>query len=709
MKKRVKLTKSPSSGKHMGDQMGYGLYRGQGVRDFQQFTQNDPGTDLRTTYPESPRDKANIEVEKGEKIIARDGLSIFDVGGKKHSKGGTPVKAEPGSYVVSDFIGAPKILQAQMGFEVKSDKKKDNTWARVLDSKVKSKDYNRLSQLLQIAQSGMQVDPHELKTAQIKFPVYQDYVSKAALGGELSKALLGKEYEIPQLGMPALQKMQGQQQQGGGQQQGGIPAQPQMGVGGHVLPMYQQAPGTVAAQLKIDSNTGKVYYAPRAPKDFDLTGWNQYRSAPNDVMFYQHPGQAGSNEAGSYAGGYGVRGGGGRSRVSVDDILNHPEIYKTFHKNMAGAPDDIKKAAAYQLLHGKMPGKYIPGKTTPGEDEKYVYTQPDKEEGDGYDGGDYEDYGDDEGGSKDEGSSETYTNPYGRIPYEQDILGVAGAMRDKYAYHNVPPTQVKAQPAYIDPTFINTDAANRLMQSQARTSMEDASLYAGSPQSQGARQQQVNAQLFPSLIPAAMQTNAQNAQSAMNVAQYNNQIYNQSAQQDAAATNALIDKNANFIYNVDKSRVMADNKVQNQLSNLLSNSGNTYLMNQRYPQMAFNPLSYDVAFKQGYGKTYNDQAAASGMGGYGAEGTSFPSAQYEELIKRGMAAGDTREVAAAHAWDMIQRSQPRYRSSYNQTTGMPGPYTTSGYGGYSGGSYGGYNDTYEEGGYIPEYNVGGWF
>lgn len=698
MKKRVKLTKSPSSGKHMGDQMGYGLYRGQGVRDFQQFTQNDPDTDLRTTYPESPRDKANIEVEKGEKIIARDGLSIFDVGGKKHSKGGTPVKAEPGSYVVSDFIGAPKILQAQMGFEVKSDKKKDNTWARVLDTKVKSKDYNRLSQLLQIAQSGMQVDPHELKTAQIKFPVYQDYVSKAALGGELSKALLGKEYEIPQLGIPALQKMQGQQQQGG--------EQPQMGAGGHVLPMYQQAPGSVASQMKIDEN-GKVYYAPRVNKDFNLTGWNQYQTLPNGTV-YQMPGQAGSNEVGSYTGGYGVQGG-GRSRVSIDDILNHPEIYKTFHKNMEGAPDDVKKQAAAELLHGKMPGKYTSGKTTAGTEQKFVYTATDEEP---KKGGDM-DLNKDEGGKKGDGSSETYTNPYGRIPYEQDILGVAGAMRDKYAYHNVPPTQVKAQPAYIDPTFVNTDAANRLMQSQARTSMEDASLYAGSPQSQGARQQQVNAQLFPSLIPAAMQTNAQNAQSAMNVAQYNNQIYNQSAQQDAAATNALIDKNAQYVYNVDKSKVMADNRVQNQLSNLLSNSGNTYLMNQRYPQMAFNPLSYDVAFKQGSGKSLYDQAAASGMGGYGAEGTSFPSAQYEELIKRGMAAGDTREVAAAHAWDIIQRSQPRYRSSYNQMTGMPGPYTTSGYGGYSGGGYGGYpagpNDIYEEGGYIPEYNVGGWF
>lgn len=701
MKKRVKLTKSPTGGKHMGDQMGYGLYRGQGVRDFEQFTQNDPASDLRTTYPESPRDKANIEVEKGEKIIARDGLSIFDVGGKKHSKGGTPVKAEPGSYVVSDFIGAPKILQAQMGFEVKSDKKKDNTWARVLDSKVKSKDYNKLSKILQVAQSGMEVDPYELKTAQIKFPVYQDYVSKAALGGELSKALLGKEYEIPQLGMPALQKMQ--EQQGGGQPQGGgMPAQPQMGAGGHVLPMYQQAPGSVAAQIKIDEN-GKVYYAPRVNKDFNLTGWNEYQTLPNGTI-YQLPGQAGSIAPGVEAG---RAIGGGKP-----DARWEASIIKRLQSGIS--PDELVKAGYIGPEGAKKYAKYyVPSKTTAGTEQKFVYTATDEEpkKGGGDDGG----YKND--GGKDEGGNETYRNPYGRIPYEQDILGVAGAMRDKYAYHNIPPAQVKAQPAYIDPTFVSTDAANRLMQSQARTSMEDASLYAGSPQAQAARQQQVNAQLFSSLIPADMQTNAQNAQSAMNVAQYNNQVYNQSAQLNAAADNALIDKNAQFIYNVDKSNVMANNRVQNQLSNLLTNSGNTFLINQRYPQMAFNPLSYQVAFKPGSGKTIADQVGGIGMGGYGADGTGFPIAQYKALKEQALASGLVPvDKVDQYVWDIIQRSQPRYRSSYNQMTGMPGPYTTTGYGAFAGGGYGGYgamptvyDGTYEEGGYIPEYNVGGWY
>jgi len=212
MKKRVKITKAPTGKRSVGDQMGYGLYRGQGVRDFEQFNPSDPSANLRSVYPEVPREEANIEVERGEKIIAKDGMSIFDVPGNKHSQGGTPVNAEPGSYVVSDYIQAPKIMQALMGFEVNSNRKKDNTWARVLDSKVKSRDYNRLSNILQKAKNGLEVDPLELKTAQIKFPLYQEYVSKAALGGELSKALIGKEYEIPELGIPALQKMMGDQQ-----------------------------------------------------------------------------------------------------------------------------------------------------------------------------------------------------------------------------------------------------------------------------------------------------------------------------------------------------------------------------------------------------------------------------------------------------------------------------------------------------------------
>jgi len=65
-----------------------------------------------------------------------------------------------------------------------------------------------------------------------------------------------------------------------------------------------------------------------------------------------------------------------KSNFTVDDILNNPNKFKTFHANMQGAPqEELLKAA--QLLHkkGLMPGKYSSYKEnyiTPGTKEQIV-------------------------------------------------------------------------------------------------------------------------------------------------------------------------------------------------------------------------------------------------------------------------------------------------------------------------------------------------
>lgn len=57
--------------------------------------------DFRTQYPEADRDEANIEVEQGENILTPD-MENYSIGGKKHSQGGTPIKADPGSFIFSN-------------------------------------------------------------------------------------------------------------------------------------------------------------------------------------------------------------------------------------------------------------------------------------------------------------------------------------------------------------------------------------------------------------------------------------------------------------------------------------------------------------------------------------------------------------------------------------------------------------------------------
>jgi hypothetical protein len=243
MKRKVKIVKTPTykQGGSTGDQQNYGLYRGGGnLHDYITGTEMPSQQDVRVTYPEVPREQANIEVEKGEYIVPSDMTALYKVGGKKHSKGGTPVYAQGGEYVVSDYITMPGYLQEIFGFEGKTNRKKDNTIAALLGDKVDAKDYNRLSKLIMDDANNKPVDRFELATAKYRMPKYQEYISNAALGGELSKAFQGKDYEIPEIGMPALGKLKEQSRA----EETQMEPLAKVKIGGR-LPKFQSQPGTV--------------------------------------------------------------------------------------------------------------------------------------------------------------------------------------------------------------------------------------------------------------------------------------------------------------------------------------------------------------------------------------------------------------------------------------------------------------------------------
>lgn len=60
-----------------------------------------------------------------------------------------------------------------------------------------------------------------------------------------------------------------------------------------------------------------------------------------------------------------------KAPFTVDDILNHPEKFKTFANNMEGSPEEVKRQAAEDLFyHGIMPRQYTKTITTP---DQYGY------------------------------------------------------------------------------------------------------------------------------------------------------------------------------------------------------------------------------------------------------------------------------------------------------------------------------------------------
>jgi hypothetical protein len=385
MKRKVKITKLPEfskGGMHLGDQQNYGLYRGGGyLQDYVTGTEVPSDKDIRSSYPEVDREDASIEVEKGEKILLPDFSGLYNVGGKPHSKGGTPVYAQGGEYVFSNYITMPKPLQDSLGFKGKSSKKKDNTIAVLLGNKVDSQDYNRLSQILQDANDGKPVDQFELKSAQIRFPEYMQTMQKAMVGGELSKAMQGKEFKIPDNAMPALQKLQEQSNKEKISEQPLVEAKEggsmnkQLRITGMGIEKYQEK-GEVKKKLKRAELSGFL----KANPDY-----KQDPNNPNRYVKKGTPGSSGVNKTSTPGSGHfetGARGtfhGRGGKDFDENDVINNPNVYKSFHQWMKGAPADVMNEAAKAYVKGYRNMRWVPGTPTVKEEPWNKPGTPDDE------------------------------------------------------------------------------------------------------------------------------------------------------------------------------------------------------------------------------------------------------------------------------------------------------------------------------------------
>lgn len=347
MKRKIKIVKQPtyeSGGMHTGDQANYGLYRGGGqLQDYLTGPEDSSEKDVRVTYPEVDREGATAEVEKGEYIVAKDMTALYKVGGKKHSEGGTPVFVAGGEYVVSDYITMPDGLQDLLGFEGKSKKKKDNTIAKLLGDKVDAKEYNRLSKIIQDDLSGKDVDQFELATARNRMPLYQEFISKAALGGEIAKAMQGKQYEIPAIAQIAMEKLQTPSRLNEVEQQPLVSAKQ----GGTLLPKFQD--GRVK-ESEVDKYVGMGYI-------YDPT--KKTLTKPNASIVTVVPG---TTLPGTPITSIQRR----PSNITYEDVIANPTLYPSF-LNKSGwskAPESEAREAWKTWWTTKQRPVYVPGSST---------------------------------------------------------------------------------------------------------------------------------------------------------------------------------------------------------------------------------------------------------------------------------------------------------------------------------------------------------
>ncbi len=156
-----------------------------------QIETNTTGTnsqDINDSVKPVDRDKATIEAEKGE-VLLNPGLEgIFKVKGKKHSQGGTPLPAKPGSFIISDdkALAVTKDECDMFDFKKASSKKKSEyTPAKVALREVNPKEYNTLMSIL----NDPNKDDIAKKTAAIMLAKYQEKLGQVAMLQELKKGL----------------------------------------------------------------------------------------------------------------------------------------------------------------------------------------------------------------------------------------------------------------------------------------------------------------------------------------------------------------------------------------------------------------------------------------------------------------------------------------------------------------------------------------
>lgn len=148
---------------------------------------NTPSDDVTTSIVPVDREDANVEAERGEMLVKGDMSGLYKIKGKKHSEGGTPIMAKGGSFIFSDNKDMSLSKEERDLFNFKaprSDSKKNNTPAKVLQREVDPEDYNKMMTILQDPKSG----DIAKQTAALMLQKHQEKIGQVALLQEAKKA-----------------------------------------------------------------------------------------------------------------------------------------------------------------------------------------------------------------------------------------------------------------------------------------------------------------------------------------------------------------------------------------------------------------------------------------------------------------------------------------------------------------------------------------
>lgn len=187
---KIRITKTPIPQMAHGGPFGYNPYSGSpgyanpfGNINSQTMTDEE---NINASVKPVDEEDANLEAEKGEVLFKFDMGGIFDIKGKRHSQGGTPLKADPGDFIISRDKSLAITKEEKEVFEFKlggSYKKSKSTPADVLKKEVDLKHYNQLITILKDPLS----DNIAKKTAELMLGKYQEKIGQVAYLQEAKK------------------------------------------------------------------------------------------------------------------------------------------------------------------------------------------------------------------------------------------------------------------------------------------------------------------------------------------------------------------------------------------------------------------------------------------------------------------------------------------------------------------------------------------
>ena len=255
---------------------GFKLVNGKVVR-----TMSTGGTVNKTLAP-IPRDQANLEAEKGETALTdltNDGsFELYNIGGKRHTDGGTPLNLPEQSFVFSDTKKMKLTIEELESLGIKSKKKLTpaevskkfplNEYIEILNDETSDK--------ISIDTAEEMIEKNKIKLSQLAFiqeskKDFADGLPLASYPFLISKGINPQELEAkiaekngPQQNPPMSQEQmamgpaQGNLQQFTGPPQGGMPPMgPPMGKYGTELPSYQNK-GEIPTNEKLLRDIRKV-------------------------------------------------------------------------------------------------------------------------------------------------------------------------------------------------------------------------------------------------------------------------------------------------------------------------------------------------------------------------------------------------------------------------------------------------------------------